>query len=182
MMVDGRLVRVRRKRIKNLYLRISAEDASIVVSAPMRTSEAAIAAFVRAHHEWIDRQEHRIRTQDREALQWTPELRSRAAGTLNAALPELLERWRPIVGKGPSRITIRTMTTRWGSCTPRTGRIRLNLQLGLMDRRLLEYVFVHELTHLWSAGHGADFQRHMDRYLPQWRSLRRELNCERVRR
>lgn len=63
-----------------------------------------------------------------------------------------------------------------GSCTPKTGRIRLNLQLGLMDPRFLEYVLVHEMTHLWENGHGEDFQRRMSAYLPQWRQLRRELN------
>lgn len=73
-------------------------------------------------------------------------------------------------------ITLRTMTSRWGSCTPKTGRIRLNLQLGLMDRRFLEYVLVHEMTHLWEHGHGAGFQRRMSAYLPDWRKLRRELN------
>ena len=63
-----------------------------------------------------------------------------------------------------------------GSCTPKTGRIRLNLQLGLMDPRFLEYVLVHEMTHLWENGHGEGFQRRMSAYLPQWRQLRRELN------
>ena len=75
-----------------------------------------------------------------------------------------------------ANITLRIMTSRWGSCTPKTGRIRLNLQLGLMDPRFLEYVLVHEMTHLWENGHGEDFQRRMSAYLPQWRQLRRELN------
>lgn len=75
-----------------------------------------------------------------------------------------------------THITLRIMTSRWGSCTPKTGRIRLNLQLGLMDPRFLEYVLVHEMTHLWENGHGEDFQRRMSAYLPQWRQLRRELN------
>ena len=46
----------------------------------------------------------------------------------------------------------------------------------LMDPRFLEYVLVHEMTHLWENGHGEDFQRRMSAYLPQWRQLRRELN------
>lgn len=41
---------------------------------------------------------------------------------------------------------------------------------------ILEYVLVHEMTHLWANGHGADFQRRMSAYLPSWRELRRELN------
>lgn len=68
------------------------------------------------------------------------------------------------------------MTSRWGSCTPKTGRIRLNLQLGLMDPQFLEYVLVHELTHLWESGHGRAFRERMSLVLPNWKELRRELN------
>jgi predicted metal-dependent hydrolase len=109
-------------------------------------------------------------------VEWNDDLRRAAAASINKALPALLARWEPIIGRSPTHITLRTMTSRWGSCTPKTGRIRLNLQLGLMDRRFLEYVLVHEMTHLWEHGHGAGFQRRMSAYLPDWRQLRRELN------
>lgn len=107
---------------------------------------------------------------------WTDERREQAADAINAALPGLLAKWTPIVGKSPTHITLRLMTSRWGSCTPKTGRIRLNLQLGLMEPEFLEYVLVHELTHLWEHGHGDRFRARMDMYLPRWRELRRELN------
>ncbi|MCI1219674.1 MAG: M48 family metallopeptidase [Bifidobacterium sp.] len=107
---------------------------------------------------------------------WTDERKRRAADTITSRLPGLLARWEPVIGRSPSHITLRIMSSRWGSCTPRTGRIRLNLQLGVMDERFLDYVLVHEMTHLWAGGHGPAFQRHMDRYLPNWRQLRRELN------
>lgn len=107
---------------------------------------------------------------------WTDDRRKRAEAAINAALPGLLDKWTPIVGKSPTHITLRLMTSRWGSCTPKTGRIRLNLQLGLMEPEFLEYVLVHELTHLWERGHGERFRARMDAYLPRWRDLRRELN------
>ena len=112
---------------------------------------------------------------DRSAM-WTDERKHAAAAAIDAALPGLLRKWAPIVGRSPSHVTLRVMTSHWGSCTPKTGRIRLNLQLGLMEPRFLEYVLVHEMTHLWANGHGADFQRRMSAYLPSWRELRRELN------
>lgn len=107
---------------------------------------------------------------------WTDENKARARRSIESQLPALLEKWQPIIGRGPTHITLRVMTSRWGSCTPRTGRIRLNLQLGLMAPRFLEYVLVHEMTHLWENGHGEGFQRRMSAYLPQWRQLRREIN------
>lgn len=113
---------------------------------------------------------------DMHAAIWTDARKHQAAAAINALLPQLLAKWAPIIGRSPSHITLRVMTSRWGSCTPKTGRIRLNLQLGLMEPQFLEYVLVHEMTHLWANGHGPEFQRRMSLYLPQWRRLRRELN------
>ena len=107
---------------------------------------------------------------------WTDANKARARHSIESQLPALLAKWQPIIGRGPSRITLRVMTSRWGSCTPKTGRIRLNLQLGLMAPRFLEYVLVHEMTHLWENGHGEGFQRRMSAYLPQWRQLRHDIN------
>lgn len=109
-------------------------------------------------------------------FEWTQTTKLQAAQRINTQLPELLGRWEPVIGRKPTHITLRTMTTRWGSCTPKTGRIRLNLQLGFMDPKFLEYVLVHEMTHLWVGGHGSEFQAHMSTYLPYWKQLRRQLN------
>lgn len=111
-----------------------------------------------------------------DAAVWTDEVQRYARHTLEQRLPALLDHWTRIIGRSPTRITFRIMRSRWGSCTPATGRIRLNLQLGLMEPRFLEYVMVHEMTHLWVGGHGPRFQQLMDRFLPGWRDLRRELN------
>ena len=110
------------------------------------------------------------------ATVWTADVQRRARQSLEWQLPALLDHWTRVIGRSPTRITFRIMRSRWGSCTPATGRIRLNLQLGLMELRFLEYVLVHEMTHLWVGGHGPRFQQLMDRFLPDWRDLRRELN------
>lgn len=107
---------------------------------------------------------------------WTAARKTQAKRIINARLPELLRKWTPIIGKSPTNISLRAMTSRWGSCTPATGRIRLNLELAYLPERYLEYVLVHELTHLWERNHGEGFRRRMTAYLPDWRRLRRELN------
>lgn len=222
--IAGMTVTIMRKPIKNMYLRIKPPNAQIVISAPSRMSQAAIARFVTERKPWIEQAQHtmlqvrdeQIRQSDLNGLDgvngsngpenlnglkktgvvgdrnnpgdpnslnnprafvWNDATRRRAVQTINAQLPVLLAKWTPIIGREPTHITLRIMTSRWGSCTPKTGRIRLNLQLGLMDPKFLEYVLVHEMTHLWENGHGEGFQRRMSAYLPQWRQLRRELNC-----
>ncbi|WP_163197354.1 M48 family metallopeptidase [Bifidobacterium platyrrhinorum] len=202
--VDGIEVRVVRKRIRNMYLRVKPPLGDVEVSAPPRMAERRIEDMVRERREWILAQRRRMAEARHRAAEavandagaagnpsgdanvpspdfdrtriWTDERKRRASDAIEAALPALLDKWGPIVGRRPTHITLRLMTSRWGSCTPKTGRIRLNLQLGLMEPRFLEYVLVHEMTHLWEHGHGPRFQARMDSYLPRWRELRRELN------
>ena len=79
-----------------------------------------------------------------------------------------------IVGKHAAAWRIRAMKTRWGSCNVRTAYITLNLALARHAPCALRYA----ITHLWVRGHGAPFRTHMDRYLPDWREIRRMLNAE----
>ena len=180
MLIDGLTVTVTRKPIKNLYLRIKPPNGSVQISAPMAMPERTIMQFVHAKRAWILEQQARMAsaTANRNVSQttWSTERLQAAKSRMEAQLPALLDHWGPIVGRQPSHITLRLMTSRWGSCTPKTGHIRLNLQLAELPPRFLEYVLVHEMTHLWASGHGSEFQRRMGAYLPNWRELRRELN------
>lgn len=54
--------------------------------------------------------------------------------------------------------------TRWGSCTPSHGRIRISNRLADMPEWILDYVLVHELAHLEEANHGPRFRQLEGRY------------------
>ncbi len=68
------------------------------------------------------------------------------------------------------------MKTRWGTCNVRARRIWLNLELAKMPVPCLEYILVHEMVHLLEPKHGEAFAALLDRFVPQWRLLRDELN------
>jgi predicted metal-dependent hydrolase len=59
---------------------------------------------------------------------------------------------------------VSNMSTRWGSCTPADGSIRVSARLREMPTWVLDYVLVHELAHLQVPGHGADFWELVQRY------------------
>ena len=71
---------------------------------------------------------------------------------------------------------IRKMKTRWASCLKKRGKIVFNAALGRVPARCIEYVVVHELTHFEVSNHSRAFVELMDRRLPRWRILRKELN------
>ena len=54
--------------------------------------------------------------------------------------------------------------SRWGSCTPSTGAIRVSGRLAAWPPWVLDYVLVHELAHLVAADHGPRFQALVARY------------------
>ncbi len=54
--------------------------------------------------------------------------------------------------------------TRWGSCTPDDGTIRLSTQLRGMPAWVVDYVLLHELAHLLVPGHGPTFWKLVNRY------------------
>lgn len=54
--------------------------------------------------------------------------------------------------------------TRWGSCTGDDATIRISSRLAKVPDWVLDYVLLHELTHLVEMNHGPEFHRLMDRY------------------
>jgi len=92
-----------------------------------------------------------------------------------AAAP-LIEKWEAAMGVSAGQLHIQRMKTRWGSCNPRTRSIRLNSELAKKPRECLEYVVVHELAHLLEPSHNARFIALMDKFLPNWKQHRAELN------
>ena len=97
-------------------------------------------------------------------------------GLLHQAVPKLIEGWAERLQVTVRGYFLQRMKTRWGSCNPRAGHIRLNTELVKKPRHLLEYVLVHELLHLIEPTHNDRFVRLLDEHYPAWREARAELN------
>jgi predicted metal-dependent hydrolase len=70
---------------------------------------------------------------------------------------------------------IRSMKSRWGSCTGK-GKITLNLKLIYMPVDLIDYVVLHELCHLKELNHSPAFYALLSRVMPNWKAQRKRLN------
>jgi len=93
------------------------------------------------------------------------------------AVPPLLAKWESRLGVKVERFFVQRMKTKWGSCNHADHRIRLNTELAKKPMQCLEYILVHELTHLVERHHNERFIALMDEQLPQWRLHRQELNA-----
>ena len=84
----------------------------------------------------------------------------------------LLDECVKTVGKKPDEWRVKNMKTRWGTCNVKDKRIWLNLQLAKTPKECLRYVIIHELTHLYIANHGKEFQNLMDKFYPNWKEIK----------
>ena len=95
---------------------------------------------------------------------------------LRQTIPGLITKWEPRLDVSVPRWTIRRMKTKWGSCNRGTGHIWFNVELAKKHRDCLEYIVVHEMAHHLEHNHGARFTKLMDKFMPNWRTLRDQLN------
>ena len=68
----------------------------------------------------------------------------------------------------PSRVTVRKMKSRWGSCSS-TGEICLNLLLMKAGLSQIDFVIAHELCHLRHFAHNASFYALLGEVMPDWK-------------
>lgn len=75
--------------------------------------------------------------------------------------------WAKRLGVTPGNILVRSQKARWGSCDA-AGNLRLNWRLVMAPISLIDYVIAHELTHLRSADHSAQFWTHLRSVMPDY--------------
>lgn len=95
---------------------------------------------------------------------------------LKNIIPDYIEKWEKIIGVTVNDWGVRLMKTKWGSCNEQDKRIWVNLELAKKNPRCLEYIIVHEMVHLLERRHNDRFKAYMDEFLPNWQSIRDELN------
>lgn len=72
-------------------------------------------------------------------------------------------------------LRIRKMSTRWGVCNTKSKTITLNLELIKRDLKYLDYVIVHELSHLIYANHSKMFWDLVLENCSDYKSIRKEM-------
>ncbi|MDB4432019.1 M48 family metallopeptidase [Akkermansiaceae bacterium] len=95
---------------------------------------------------------------------------------LHKAIPQLIQKWEAKLKVKVSGYFLQKMKTKWGSCNRKAGHIRLNTELVKKPKDLLEYVIVHEMTHLIEPTHSDCFIAILEENYPSWREARAELN------
>jgi len=124
------------------------QDGRVVILVPARLSKADRVELVEGLVERVLAQRPHVSTSDRD-------LERRAAALADEYLG----------GVRPTSIRwVGNQQRRWGSCTSRTGEIRISERLRFVPGWVLDAVLVHELAHLIEPTHSARFRRLAARY------------------
>lgn len=183
MCIEDITIIVTKKRMKNMYLRIKKEDGTVLISAPYEVSDARIRAFAKERIDWIRKYQQKYadakeqRTENKTLSRAEIEKQKRL---LKKEVERLVAKWEPVMRVKVSGITIRQMKTRWGSCNVKTHHININLALLKKPPECLEYVVVHEMTHILEPSHNQVFWGYMTQFYPEWKRVRKYLNDETV--
>ena len=150
-------------------------DHNFASPAP-RPKQATFASFMGA-----DEPSGRAQAKQRTALDGlTPkDLQTRIdqlyASEVTAALRDMVRAYEIAMGVTVSRVSVRSMKTRWGSCTPKSGAVRIARELAAYPIECLDMVVAHELVHLLEPSHNQRFHALLDTYCPNNRALSQRL-------
>ena len=164
-------VLLRRRRVKNLNLRVGA-DGTVALSVPLRYPLDRAEDFLRDKSGWIARALERQRAGQARPL--PPVDREECASRLGEALDRVWPLVAPLGIPKPA-LKLRALKSQWGNCHWAQGYITLNTALARCPEELRDYVALHELVHFLHHDHGPGFYAVMDALMPQWRQLRQEL-------
>jgi predicted metal-dependent hydrolase len=142
-------VEVRRSTRRRRTVSAYRDGDKTVVMVPSRLSPAEEEQWVATILRRLAQRERRRRPSD---------------STLHDRARELSRRYLNGLAEPVSVRWAHNQRTRWGSCTPDDGTIRLSTRLRGMPGWVLDYVLVHELAHLLVHGHGPEFWDLVTRY------------------
>jgi predicted metal-dependent hydrolase len=149
--IEDEFTRIEVRRSKRRKKTISAEivGGALIVSLPDRLSRAQ-------EQHWVEVMARRMSERARRD-------RLNSTGDLERRAHELADRY--LGGLRPRSIAwVANQKSRWGSCTPDDGTIRLSLELSVYPAWVRDYVIVHELAHLAVADHSGAFWDLVSRY------------------
>lgn len=159
-------IELRRHQGKTLRMRVNMRDKLLLVNAPRFVTSQEIERYIQNNmdkiHAHIKHQERALDAQKTRVPRVNPT-------DFALEVQTLMTHWSALLNLPLPTFFIRRMRSRWGSCTPKTQRIRINEALRFHPLYALEYVVVHELVHILEASHNARFYALLERHHSSWR-------------
>jgi predicted metal-dependent hydrolase len=146
----GEVLFEKSKKAKRVIISIKSPT-NIRVAVPRFVTIRKAESFVLHKLNWIKKQQNKINNKVN-VFKLTKSVSAEEKSRIIKRVEYLANKY----GFTYNNVTLRTMRTRWGSCTARNN-ISLNIGLIALPRELRDYIILHELVHIKIKNHGKDF-------------------------
>lgn len=150
-------------------------NGEVVVKAPKFANKKFIDEFVNSKVGWIYKSREKMKkilqTKIVIDLQKEYELKQKAL----VIIEEKVKYYSNIMGVVPNKVVIGNAKSYWGYCDAKHN-INFSWYLMLASERSVEYVVVHELAHIKHPNHSKMFWSEVEKFIPDYKILKKELN------
>jgi len=156
------------RRLKNSYISIDREK-NVLIKTPYK-SQTFVDSLLEEKASWIQKQFTKIEKLKiiNETPLYTKEF-----------LHERVDYFSSLMDLNYEKLKFRKMKSQWGNCNSKR-EITLNSELLKVEKHLIDYVVVHELSHLRFMNHSKEFHQLVESFLPNSKEYRKELKSIRL--
>lgn len=165
-------------RAKNVRITIT-RDARVVVTLPYNLSEVLVKKFVLDKVLWVEKNLEIIKNRPLENKEYRSPSGSKKEFETHKKealriVKERLEYFNKEYGYTWNNVSIKNVSSRWGSCSKK-GNLNFSYKVLLLSPSLRDYIVVHELCHLGQFNHSSTFWDLVEKTIPHYKILRKEL-------
>lgn len=167
---------VRSLRAKNM--RITIQATGVTVTIPHSMSIARAEKYVFEKKEWIEKNLLRIQKRSVGVLKIPKASKKDYLEKKSEALTLItkkLLKWNTFYRLTWNTLAVKNTSSRWGSCSKK-GNLNFNYRVVYLPENLVDYLIIHELCHLEEMNHGPHFWKLVEKTIPNYRELRKQLH------
>jgi predicted metal-dependent hydrolase len=146
-------------------------ERGVVVYAPHGIGERVLADILMQRRDWINKKLAKVQARRAEP-------KAHFDGDLNDASRIINERvtvYSELMQLFPKKVAVKDQRRRWGSCSARTGALNLNWRIVMAPPQVVDYVVVHELSHIKHPNHSPAFWSLVAQFVPDYKARRKWL-------
>lgn len=161
---------VEERRVKNA--RLSMKHGKLQLRVIIPQGYGYVKEFIESNRNWIYRSaQHVLSSQDKVK---DIELTYRSEDELKKLAHHYIGIYKRRLGVEVNNIRFKYLKSRWGSCSGLKN-VNFNMYLRYMPDEFVEYMVIHELTHLIHMNHSWRFWAVVSNHMPDYRKYDREL-------
>ncbi len=152
------------------------ENGEVVITLPKGISEKTALRFYKKNEELVLRKREKLFKENRNVTRIVTKKDDyrRKKNLARKVIGERLKYFCDKYGFEFNGFTVRNQKSRWGSCSSLRN-LNFNYRLIYLSKKQMDYIIVHELCHLREMNHSKKFWEQVEKIIPEYLEIRREL-------